>query len=46
MKRTQKLMNNPVYLRPSILEISKIAMYEYEKKQNYVTWIQTTSLST
>ena len=43
-------MNKPVYLDPSILEISKTVIhafwYDYlkpnmEKKQNYVTWIKT-----
>ena len=43
-------MNKPVYLGLSVLEISKIVMYEFwydymksniEKKQNYVIWIQT-----
>ena len=45
-------MNKPVYLGLSILEISKIAMYDVWyyymkqkygefKKQNYLTWIQT-----
>ena len=42
-------MNKLVYLGLSILEISKIVMYEFwydymkpmEKKQNHVTWIQT-----
>ena len=43
-------MNKPVYLGLSILEISKLVMYDswYDdikpkngEKQNYVTWIQT-----
>ena len=43
-------MNKPVYLGLSILEFSKIVVYDfwynyvklkYEEKQNYVTWIQT-----
>ena len=48
-------MNKPVYLGLSILEISKIVMYEFwydyvkpkyrKKKQNYVTWMQTVLLS-
>ena len=29
MKRTQILMNKPVYLGLSILEINKIVMYEF-----------------
>ena len=29
MTKTQVLMNKPVYLRLSILELSKIAMYEF-----------------
>ena len=49
MKITQMLMDEPVYLSLSILEISKILMYEffydyvkpkYGEKQNYVSWIQ------
>ena len=45
-------MKKPVCFGLSILEISKIVMYEFwydhmkqkcrKKKQNYVTWIQTT----
>ena len=43
-------MNKPVYSRLSILEISKIVMYEfwynyvkpkYVEKTNFFTWIQT-----
>ena len=43
-------MNKPVYLHLSILEISKIVMYEFyygygnriiKNKLNYVIWIQT-----
>ena len=30
-KKTQKLINKPVYLGLSILELSKIVMYEKEK---------------
>ena len=42
-------MNKLVYFGLLILEISKLSMYEfcydylktkYEKKQNYVTWLQ------
>ena len=29
MTKTQVLINKPVYLRLSILELSKIAMYEF-----------------
>ena len=29
MKKTQILMNKPVYLGPSILEMSKTVMYEF-----------------
>ena len=29
MKKTQALMNNPVYLGLSILDLSKTAMYEF-----------------
>ena len=48
MKRTQILINKPVYLGLSIREINKMAMYKFwcdhvkpnsEKKKNYVTWI-------
>ena len=55
MRKTQVPINKPVYLYLLILEISKIVMLEfwydyaklkYEKKGNYVTWIQTVSLST
>ena len=48
MKRTQILMNKPIYLGLSILEISKTVMYEFwydyvrpKYGENYVTWIQT-----
>ena len=43
------LINRPVYLSLSILELSKTVLYEsrydyvnqnIEKKQNYITWIQ------
>ena len=47
-------MNKPVYLRLSILELSKILMYGFlydyvnpkfgKKKQNCVIWIQIISL--
>ena len=49
LKRTQIFMNKSVYLGLSILEISKIVIYEFwydcmkqkmEKKQTYVIWIQ------
>ena len=48
-------MNKSVYLSVSILELSKIVMYEfwndyvkpkYEKKQNNVIWIQMVLLPT
>ena len=48
MKRIQILMNKPVYLGLSILEMSKTVMYElwYDyvklKYRELVTWIQTT----
>ena len=29
MKKTEALMNKPVYLGPSILELSKILIYEF-----------------
>ena len=46
----QILINKPVFLSLSILQLSKIGRYESwfmlnqnmgKKKQNYVTWIQT-----
>ena len=51
-KKSKTFMNKPVYLGLSVLEISKIAMYDVWyyymkqkygefKKQNYLTWIQT-----
>ena len=55
MEKTQILMNKPVYLGLSILQLSKILMYEFwydvlnqnmVKKQNCVIWIQTVSLRT
>ena len=55
MKKTETLMNEPVYLALSIAELSKILMYEfwfdyvkikYGKKQNCVIWIQRVSLYT
>ena len=52
-KKTEILMNKPVYLGLSILELSKILTYEIwydyvkpkygEKKQNCVIWTQTVS---
>ena len=48
-------MNKPFYLGLSVLELSKILMYEflydyvkpkYGEKQNYVLWIQRVSLYT
>ena len=48
-------MNKPVYLGLSILQLSKILMYEFwydvlnqnmVKKQNCVIWIETVSLRT
>ena len=53
--KKQILINKPVYLGLSILELSKILMYEfwydyvkpkYGKKQNCVLWIQIVSLYT
>ena len=50
MKKTEILMNKPVYLGLAILELSKILMYEFwydyvkpkygKKKQNCVIWIE------
>ena len=54
-KKTEILMNEPVYLGLSILELSKILMYEFwydyvkpkmMKKQSFVIWIQTVRLYT
>ena len=48
--KTKIFTNKPDCLRLSVLEISKTVMFEFwmisgnqdvEKKQNYVTWIQT-----
>ena len=43
MKKTKLKMNKPIYVGLSILEISKILMYEfwydYMKPKWYVTWI-------
>ena len=48
MRKTDILMNKPVYLRFSILELSKILMYEFwydylnmVKKQSSVIWMWT-----
>ena len=55
MRKTQILMNKPVYLGLSILDLSKTVMYEfwydyvkpkYGEKQDFVTWIQAVSFST
>ena len=53
MKNTEILLNKPISLRLSILELSKILMYEFwcdyqnmVKKQNCVIWIQAVSLYT
>ena len=55
MKKTEIIMNRPVYIGTSILELSKILMYEfwydyvkpkYDEKQSCVIWIQTVSLYT
>ena len=51
MKKTKILMNKPVYVGLSMLELSKILMYEFwydylkqkkkkMKKQKYAIWIQ------
>ena len=54
-KETQTFMTKPLYLVLSILEKNKIVMYEFwydyvklnmQRKQNYVTWIQTVLWST
>ena len=53
MTKTQMLMNSPVFLGLSILDLSKSVMYEFwydfiklniVKNLNCVSWIQTTSL--
>ena len=55
MKKTEILINKPVCLELSILELSKILMYEfwydyvkpkYVEKAKCVIWIQTVSLHT
>ena len=55
MKKTEIIMNRPVYIGLSILELSKILMYEfwydyvkpkYDENQSCVIWIQTVSLYT
>ena len=55
MTKTEMLMNKPVYLGLSKLELSTILMYEFwydyvnpkvVKKQSSVIWIQTASLCT
>ena len=52
MRKTQLLMNKPVYLGLSILDLSKTVMYEFcydyvkqkmAKMQNLVIWIQKAS---
>ena len=54
MRKTQILMNKPIYLGLSILDLSKIVIYEfwydyvipkYGENQNFVIWIQTALLS-
>ena len=54
-EKTVILMNKPVYLGLSILELSIVLMYEfwydhakpkYREKTNFVIWIQTVSLYT
>ena len=51
---TQVTVNKPAYLGLSILDLNKIAMYEfwydyikpkYGENANFVIWIKTTSLS-
>ena len=53
MRKTQIIINKPVYLGLSILDLSKTVMYEFwydyinqtmVKMQNFVSWIQTASL--
>ena len=53
MRKTQILMNKPVYLNLSIFQLSKIVIYQFlyvyhniEKRHNFVTWIHTDSLYT
>ena len=55
MKKFEILINKPIYLGLSILELSKILMYKfwhdqvktkYCEKQNCITWIKTVSLYT
>ena len=53
IRKTQILMNKPLYLGLSILDLSKTVMYEFwhdyvksklVKMQNFVIWIHSTSL--
>ena len=53
MEKAQVLINKPVYLRLSILQLNKTVIYEFQddfvrknmvKKQNCVIWIQIVSL--
>ena len=53
MIKTQTLMNKPVYLGLSILDLNETVMYRFwydyvekkmKKRQNYVTWIHTVLL--
>ena len=54
MRKTQILMNKPIYLGLPILDLSKTVIYEfwydyvrpkYGENQNFVIWIQTALLS-
>ena len=50
MRKTQSLMNKPVYLALSILELSKILMYEfwyllcYMDADSFIVYIRTDDL--
>ena len=53
MRKTQIIINKPVYLGLSILDLSKTVMYEFwydyinqimVKMKNFISWIQTASL--
>ena len=55
MRKTQTLMNKPVFIGLPILDLSKTVMYEFwydyvkqnmTKKQNFVIWTQAALLST
>ena len=55
IRKTKTLLNKSVYLDLSVLELSRIAMYEHwydyvkpklDKKKNWIKWMQRVSLYT